>query len=283
MNTMIKKSQSKTHASPWLLLVRSAARSFIISILFVATFSGFLSHVPAFLNPQSNHSCLPVELSFLDFPACSQIPAVREIASPVPSLLSTKPNPPKTAKNHFLHLFWMRTREEAIMVPRPFPILIHQVFCILLVAMLLGPVRGEPPVSKTEKGEAQYVDSKAIRERFDQVTAVDMEMLRGKKILLVSRSFGLNLFKGLTALAREDKKYDLLSSYQRYDVFKAGGNVDIIPPDALQKTNFVHFMGTYWPHTKRLEDMNRLLQDPPQGDGFWAESDRYGPGLRIRL
>jgi len=169
------------------------------------------------------------------------------------------------------------------MVIRPFPILLSQVFCILLMAILPGPVRGEPPVPGKEKGKAPYVDSKAIRERFDQVTAADMEMLRGKKILLVSRSFGLNLFKGLTALAREDKKCDLLSSYQRFDVFKAGGDVGIIPADALQKTNFIHFLGTYWPHTKRLEEMNRLLQDPPQGDGFWAESDRYGPGLRIRL
>ncbi len=133
--------------------------------------------------------------------------------------------------------------------------------------MLFAPGVKAAPAAVSGPGEAPYVDSKAIRERFGQLTAADMEVLRGKKILLVSRSFGLNLFKGLTALAREDKKFDLLSSYQRFDVFKAGGDVGIIPADALQKTNFVHFMGTYWPHTKRLEEMDHLLRDAPHGFG----------------
>lgn len=122
-------------------------------------------------------------------------------------------------------------------------------------------------MSADSSAEAPYVDSKAIKERFDEITAEDMDMLRQKKILLVSRSFGLNLFKGLTQLAREDKKYDLLSSYQRFDVNKAGGDVSVIPVDALQKSNFVHFLGTYWPHTKRLEEMNRVLHDPPHEFG----------------
>lgn len=148
---------------------------------------------------------------------------------------------------------------------RPFHF--SQVFCVLLTGLLFEPIVRAAPAPGAEGGGASYVDSQAIRERFDQVTAADMEMLRGKKILLVSRSFGLNLFKGLTALAREDKKYDLLSSYQRFDVFKAGGDLGIIPADSLQKTNFVHFLGSYWPHTKRLEEMNRLLHDPPHEFG----------------
>ena len=48
---------------------------------------------------------------------------------------------------------------------------------------------------------------------------------------------------------------------------KAGGDVSVIPADALQKSNFVHFLGTYWPHTKRLEEMNRVLHDPPHEFG----------------
>lgn len=162
---------------------------------------------------------------------------------------------------------FVETSDDARMVIRPFPILLSPIISILFAAGISGPGRGEAAVPETGNGVAPYVDSKAIRERFDQVTEADMEMLRGKKILLVSRSFGLNLFKGLTALAREDKKYDILSSYQRFDVVKAGGDVGVIPADALQKTHFVHFLGTYWPHTKRLEEMNRLLLDPPHEFG----------------
>jgi Leucine-rich repeat (LRR) protein len=88
-------------------------------------------------------------------------------------------------------------------------------------------------------------------------------MLRGKKLILVSRSFGLNTFKGLSALAKEDRKYDLVSSYERFNVFQAGGNVGIIPGDILEKKNFVHILGTYYPHTKRLEELDSVLKAPP--------------------
>jgi Leucine-rich repeat (LRR) protein len=117
------------------------------------------------------------------------------------------------------------------------------------------------------RAEALYVDSKAIRERFETVTAEDMEMLRGKKIILVSRSFGMNTFKGLSALAKQDKKYDLVSSYERFNVFQAGGNVGIIPGDILEKKNFVHILGTYYPHTKRLEELDTLLKSSPHEFG----------------
>lgn len=118
-----------------------------------------------------------------------------------------------------------------------------------------------------ETSEAPYVDSKAIKERFDQITAKDMDMLRQKKILFASRSFGLNLFKGLGQLAKQDSKYDLLSSYQRFDVFKAGSDLSIIPADAFQNKNFVHFLCTHWPLTKRVEEMGQLLNDPPHEFG----------------
>ncbi len=157
--------------------------------------------------------------------------------------------------------------------------------CFLLAGLILNAPIGGFAAEST--GSAPYVDSKAIKERFATVTEADMEMLRGKKIVLVSRSFGLNLFKGLNFLAREDKKYDLLSSYERFDVVKAGGNVGVIPADALQKKNFVHFLGTYWPHTKRLEELNSVLAEPPHEFGksvdavvvFYhtAKPELYGP------
>ncbi len=134
--------------------------------------------------------------------------------------------------------------------------------------------QAEKPADAASEAEADkdkpvpgYVDSAAIKARFKDVTAEDMEMLRGKKILFASRSFGLNLGNGLRALAREDKKYEFLSSYQRYDVFKAGGDVSIIPADAFKDKKFVHFLATYWPHTKRVEEVDQLLRAEPHEFG----------------
>lgn len=138
---------------------------------------------------------------------------------------------------------------------------------LLLAAALLGAAAAAAPAQNAAGAGAPYVDSKAVKERFDQITAADMDMLRQKKILFASRSFGLNLWTGLNLLAKQDPKYDLVSSYQRYDVFKAGGDVGIIPPDAFQNKNFVHFMATHWPLTKRIEEMNRLLTEPPREFG----------------
>lgn len=112
-------------------------------------------------------------------------------------------------------------------------------------------------------GEAPFIDAKAVRERFATITAKDMETLRSKRILFASRSFGLNTRAGLVSLARQDKTYEMLGAYQRYDVFKAGGDLSIIPKDAFASSNFVHFMATYWPHTKRCEEMDRLLRAEP--------------------
>lgn len=90
-----------------------------------------------------------------------------------------------------------------------------------------------------------------------------MELLRSKKILFASRSFGLNLRKGLISLAQQDKKYDILSEYVRYDVFKAGSDLSVIPADAFDKKKFVHFLASYWPHSKRVTEVETLLNNAP--------------------
>lgn len=123
------------------------------------------------------------------------------------------------------------------------------------------------PKAPQPGGEAPYVDSKTIKERFKDVSAEDMELLRGKKILFASRSFGLNLCNGFRQLAAEDKKYEFLSSYQRYDVFKAGGDLSIIPADAYAQKNFVHFLASYWPHTLRVEEVDNLMRKKPHEFG----------------
>jgi hypothetical protein len=129
---------------------------------------------------------------------------------------------------------------------------IRHLTLLALASLLLG---GE--------AAAPFIDAKAVRERFASITPQDMAMLREKRILLVSRSFGLNTRDGLQALAKQDATYDLLSAYKRFDVFKAGGDLAVVPPDAFASNRFVHVLGTFWPFTKRVEETEALLRAQP--------------------
>lgn len=135
------------------------------------------------------------------------------------------------------------------------------------VLLLLAIETKSLPAAEQPSDQSPFVDSKTVKGRFADITDSEMELLRGKKILFASRSFGLNMCNGLKALARQDAKYDFLSSYQRYDVFKAGGDVSVIPADAFDRANFVHFLATYWPHTKRVDEMDRLMRKAPHHFG----------------
>jgi len=122
-----------------------------------------------------------------------------------------------------------------------------------------------------------YVDSQAIKERFSSITDEDMEMLRSKKIILESQSFGLNMVAGLQLLAKEDKKYDLLSSFTRGRVPDFSGKEVAddakktawlrLTPDIFSQHNFVHCMITIWPFTKRVEELDTLMRTEPYGFG----------------
>ncbi len=138
------------------------------------------------------------------------------------------------------------------------------------IFLVMMAVTGLGSVARAD-GDAPYVDSKITKDRFKEITAEDMDLLRSKKILFLSRSFGLNLCAGLGLLAKDDKKYEFLSSYQRFDVAKAGGDLSIIPADLFEKTNFVHSLATYWPHTKRMEELDELMRKPPHNFGKQAD------------
>lgn len=138
---------------------------------------------------------------------------------------------------------------------------------VLSVVLLLAGEAASSRAAEQPSGQAPFVDSRAVKTRFADITDRDMELLRSKKILFASRSFGLNMCNGLKALARQDAKYEFLSSYQRYDVFKAGGDVSVIPADAFEHANFVHFLATYWPHTKRVDEVDRLMREAPHHFG----------------
>lgn len=112
-----------------------------------------------------------------------------------------------------------------------------------------------------------YVGSAEALNGFDAITPAQMEELRGKKILFASRSFGLNTYNGLNLLKNQDSDYDLLNAYIRYNVFGNGSDLSIVPGEAFDNHNLVHVLATYWPHTKRLEEVETLMRDAPWNFG----------------
>lgn len=139
---------------------------------------------------------------------------------------------------------------------------------LLFLCTAVGTHSAEPPHSdaKTEEPAPLYVDSQAIKDRFSTVTAEDMEMLKSKKILFTSQSFGQNMRTGLKLLAKEDKKYDwpMTTEWFKNLNWKADGNFESnIPADVFSKMNFVHFAVNKWPMTKRVDDMEALIRKEP--------------------
>jgi hypothetical protein len=139
-----------------------------------------------------------------------------------------------------------------------------------MLSVHAGEKDAAPPA---QDSAPMYVDAKAINERFSTITDEDMDMLRSKKILLGTQSFGMNMAAGLRLLAKEDKKYDLISSYHMFSYTdwsdKAGADkgknflLTKLPPDVFSQFNFVHFMITIYPWSKRTEEMNALIREEP--------------------
>ena len=147
---------------------------------------------------------------------------------------------------------------------------------LFLMVILLGVFSLRSVAAADSDPAPMYVDAKAIKERFSTITDEDMEMLRSKKILLLSQSFGLNTVTGLQLLAKENKKYDLLSSFIRARVPDfSGKEVDDgkknawprLTPDVFSQYNFVHCMITIWPFTKRVEELDTLMRTEPYNFG----------------
>jgi len=148
-----------------------------------------------------------------------------------------------------------------------------------LFFLLILTLLGTPTLRAAAESDPapMYVDARAIKERFSTITAEDMEMLRSKKILFGSQSFGMNMAHGLQLLAKEDKKYDLVSSYHMFSYVdwsaQAGENkgknfvLARLPADVFSKYNFVHFMITIYPWTKRIDEMDTLMRAEPHSFG----------------
>ena len=146
---------------------------------------------------------------------------------------------------------------------------------LFLMGAFLGVLIVQAVASDDSASVPMYVNAKAIKERFSTITDADMEMLRSKKILLESQSFGLNTVSGLQLLAKQDKKYDLLSSFIRGTVPDFSGTAAAAPnakwprltPDIFSHYNFVHCMITIWPFTKRVDELDSLMRTAPYNFG----------------
>jgi hypothetical protein len=134
---------------------------------------------------------------------------------------------------------------------------------------------------------APYVNAAVADTEFHRITSQNMDLLRTKKILFLSRSFGLNMLAGISSLTAANSMYNLLNSFVEYDIFSSGGDESVIPEDAFKNFNFIHVMCTASPYTARLTEFNNLLCNYPHffaddADVAWmdfhsADSSTFGP------
>jgi hypothetical protein len=128
-----------------------------------------------------------------------------------------------------------------------------------LLALLAAAVdRAE--AQEVKAATPHFIDAKAAKDRFDQITPKEIEQLRGLRILVASKSLGLNLMKGFGHLAKDDPAWKL--SVQRFDVEKKGG-LPVVPADAFNEPGIVHIMATRYPLHQRVQEVDDLLRKAP--------------------
>ncbi|NLF32924.1 MAG: hypothetical protein GX591_18815, partial [Planctomycetes bacterium] len=92
---------------------------------------------------------------------------------------------------------------------------------------------------------------------FPTITAADMEVIRSKKILLASRSFGQNLRAGMVQLEGQNAMYHL-NYTGGFQVISEG--IGAVPDDIFQTYDFVQYYCTYWPHTARVTEFDSIIR-----------------------
>ena len=115
---------------------------------------------------------------------------------------------------------------------------------------------------------ATYVGTAEVDQQFSQITAADMDIIRSKKVLLATRSYGLNMLDGITRLTNQDAKYGL-------DVGRALINRLSQPHSAMPTDIFTqHNVNQYLvplndattgssDFTERIDDLDAYLHDAP--------------------
>ncbi len=145
--------------------------------------------------------------------------------------------------------------------------------------------------SRGVAAEAPFVDSKAIKERFETVTAKDVEELRKKRILVISMSMGRNLMTGLTLLGKSEPQYQITEGLRRPE--GVGGDLKGMPADIFAEPGLVHMIGVRRPALRRVEQIEQLMRNEPWSMGnkvdivmiiYVAEVDaKFFPTYRKRM
>ncbi len=133
----------------------------------------------------------------------------------------------------------------------------------LLLTMLLAIGLTASAAAQTAV-EVPFIDAKAVEERFATITPEDIAEMRSLRILVASKSLGLNLMKGFDHLARDNPAWKL--EIRRYDVEKKGG-LSAVPPDAFAEPGVVHIMATRYPLIRRVQEVEALLREEPWKGG----------------
>ncbi len=106
--------------------------------------------------------------------------------------------------------------------------------------------------------DAPYVGAQEADTLFSRITAEDMAIIASKKVLMASRSFGLNLKDGFARCAAIDPMYTIDYSTDRYDVLNNG--IYIVPDNAFELDHYVQYLCTLWPQTARVTEFETQVR-----------------------
>jgi hypothetical protein len=110
---------------------------------------------------------------------------------------------------------------------------------------------------QVQAGPPFYVGADEADNEFDRITAADMEVIRSKRVLMGSRSFGLSLLSGVNSLAIANPIYQLNRS-PTYDVNNGGD----IPLNVFDNFRFVHYLCTLNPtYATRLAEIDNFVRN----------------------
>jgi hypothetical protein len=141
--------------------------------------------------------------------------------------------------------------------------------CLLsgVLAMVAQAVEPTPKAwpGKADKACPIYVGAYSVEHEFQIVTPQCLAVIRGKRILFGSRSWGLGLG---SYLGNKDKKYAL--AWESYSKERVNDKDRVLKPDVLNQPKIVHYLFDPVPNRWRfLEDF--LRKDPwkfgPRIDG----------------
>ena len=119
--------------------------------------------------------------------------------------------------------------------------------------------------TSTAQGQAPYVGASEADNEFWRITPEHMKVLQSKKILVGSRSFCQNLLSGLNRQATKGPEYKL--NAVRNFVNLVEKPLESFPTDAFTKYQLVHYLCSLSPLSKRVDEFDTLLRQPPHSFG----------------